>query len=125
MLDLDHFKKVNDRFGHEGGDVVLHESAVLISELLRSYDIFGRLGGEEFGILLPDTDLNAAEVIAGRILEHLRGHQFASPLDSSRVTASIGVAAIADNPDGLEQLIRSADRNLYQAKRNGRDRVCR
>jgi len=125
MVDLDHFKAINDRFGHAGGDIVLQAATALIGDLLRSYDIFGRLGGEEFGILLPDTDLDGAEVIARRILEHLRQHRFAPPLDGYCVTASIGLAALADNADGLEQLIRSADRNLYRAKREGRARVCR
>ena len=78
MLGLNNFKAINDRFGHEGGDIVLHESVALISALLRSYEIFGRLGGEEFGVLLPETDLEGAEVIANRILK-LREHKFFAP----------------------------------------------
>ena len=124
MLDLDHFKSINERFGHEGGDVVLRESATMIAGLLRSYDIFGRLGGEEFAILLPDTDLAGADVLASRILDHLREHRYAAPLEQACVTASIGIAVINDNPEGLEQMIRAADKKLFQAKREGRDRAC-
>ena len=72
MMDLDYFKLVNDRFGHEGGDQVLIETTALVRDLLRNYDIFGRLGGEEFAVFLPDTDLAGALIIANRILEKLR-----------------------------------------------------
>ena len=123
MIDLDYFKSVNDRFGHEGGDQVLIETTVLVRDLLRNYDIFGRLGGEEFAILLPDTDLAAAIVIGNRILEKLRQHVFLPPLETYSVTASMGVAEINESHTTLDVLIRAADEKLYLAKREGRDNV--
>ena len=123
MLDLDHFKSINDRYGHEGGDIALCEATALIGQLLRGYDIFGRLGGEEFAILLPHTGPESAETIANRILQRLRTYEFPPPLAEVRLTVSIGIARASDCPDGLEQLLRAADEKLYRAKRDGRDRL--
>ena len=124
MLDLDHFKSINDRFGHDGGDIVLRESAALIESQLRSYDIFGRLGGEEFAVLLPETGYAEAAMIAQRILDQLRDYSFSAPLADTGVTASVGIAGNDVCQEGLEQLIRAADDKLYEAKRGGRDQVC-
>ena len=123
MMDLDYFKSVNDRFGHEGGDQVLIETTALVRDLLRNYDIFGRLGGEEFAVLLPDTDLVEAIVIGNRILDKLRQHVFLPPLETSRVTASMGVAEVDETRTTLDTLIRGADEKLFLAKREGRDKV--
>ena len=123
MLDLDNFKLINDNYGHEGGDIVLVEMTALVRDLLRKYDIFGRLGGEEFAILLPDTDLDESIFIANRILERLRMHCFAAPLDGAGITASVGAADSAHHADNLEHLIRAADQALYRAKREGKDTV--
>lgn len=123
MMDLDYFKTVNDQFGHEGGDQVLIEITALVRDLLRNYDIFGRLGGEEFGIFLPDTDLAEANVIGMRILDKLRQHVFLPPLETHSVTASMGVAGIDETRTTLDVLIRAADEKLYLAKREGRDNV--
>lgn len=123
MLDLDDFKTINDSYGHEGGDIVLVEMTELVRDLLRNYDIFGRVGGEEFAILLPDTELSEAIFIANRILDGLRVHYFAAPLNVAGITASIGAVERSDYSDTLVQLIRAADLKLYQAKREGKDRV--
>ena len=123
MIDLDDFKAINDTHGHETGDMVLIESSVLMRDMLRSYDIFGRIGGEEFAVLLPDTAMDEAAYIANRILERLRIHSFAPPLDAVGVTASIGAASLCDDCQGLDQLMRHSDKCLYEAKRLGKNRV--
>ncbi len=122
IVDLDHFKSVNDEFGHEVGDRVLVRVAALLCEVLRQSDVVVRSGGEEFLVLMPATEMNAATAccqrIRGRISEEDWGH-FAEGLS---VTASAGVAA-TDDPDGIAALTRTADERLYQAKRAGRDRI--
>lgn len=123
MIDLDYFKSFNDRFGHEGGDQVLIESSGLVRDLLRNYDIFGRLGGEEFAVFLPDTELSEAVVIGNRILDKIRQHVFLPPLEVCKLTASIGAAGVVANRETLDLLIRAADEKLYLAKSEGRDRI--
>ena len=123
MFDLDNFKSINDRFGHEGGDAVLIESTTLMRDQLRNYDILGRLGGEEFAVLLPETGITEAVMIANRMLDHLRAYRFEAPLESLQVTSSIGAVEIDDGIEDLEQMIRLADKKLYQAKNEGKDTV--
>jgi diguanylate cyclase (GGDEF)-like protein len=123
MIDLDHFKAINDKFGHEGGDVVLVEITRQIRELLRDYDIFGRLGGEEFAVFLPDTGLPEAREIGQRIINKIKQLSFPAPVESVRLTVSIGVATIEDRHKSVDDLLRSADQLLYRAKNEGRDRV--
>jgi len=133
LVDIDHFKGVNDTFGHLTGDRALKTIARTFRIFLREYDLIGRFGGEEFALLLPHTDALNAYGIAERIREHIAG----TPLDAGdlpdgqhvRVTVSLGVAALG--PDWgtsggsqLTDLLAAADRALYQAKRAGRDRVC-
>jgi diguanylate cyclase (GGDEF)-like protein len=122
MMDLDKFSSVNKRFGHHGGDRALAAFAVLARDLLRSSDLIGRYGGEEFCVLLRDAD--AAE--AGRIAERLRAGVAALSIDiagrSLRFTVSIGLASLVDGD--LEAAIHQADAALYRAKALGRDRVC-
>jgi diguanylate cyclase (GGDEF)-like protein len=122
LCDADHFKKVNDTFGHHAGDEVLkHLATVMQLNVRAGIDVVGRLGGEEFGILLPETALTAAQEVAERIGAQMRGHTFVVDGKSFRVTISIGlVESSVDNP---EALLRVADDNLYTAKRDGRDRV--
>ncbi|MDH5355167.1 MAG: diguanylate cyclase [Gammaproteobacteria bacterium] len=122
MIDLDKFKSVNDRFGHEGGDKVLIETSTIMLDLLRQYDLLGRLGGEEFVILLPNTDISEAVVIGNRILQKLRKASFPAPMKDLQVTASIGASEYARSlHSSLDDLIRDADQKLYQAKSSGRD----
>lgn len=123
MIDIDHFKQVNDRYGHAGGDQILRELAVLFRRGLRSIDVAGRLGGEEFAILLPAIDLGGARAVA----ELLRSSaQALKPIvDGIAVpfTISIGCAELDTSIGSIDQLLRRADKALYEAKRNGRNRV--
>jgi diguanylate cyclase (GGDEF)-like protein len=129
MLDIDHFKRVNDTHGHLTGDAVLAALSATLRGLLREYDIIGRFGGEEFAILLPHTDITAAEQITERLRAKLAeisvtpgtGSSAETPL---QVTVSIGVAALAHSRRDLDELIAAADAALYRAKAQGRNQVC-
>jgi len=124
MLDIDHFKQINDRHGHPAGDQVIRNVAALVRETLRGPDTVGRYGGEEFGILLPDTDAVGATVIAERIRERVAAATLVREGDI-RGTVSIGVAeATVDLADVGEWIVR-ADRALYRAKALGRNRTVR
>ncbi|MNP26022.1 putative diguanylate cyclase YcdT [compost metagenome] len=122
MLDIDHFKKVNDTYGHPMGDRVIKSLALFLKQRLRKTDHIGRYGGEEFAVVLPDTDLEAAH----RVLEEIR-RRFAEirypaqPHDLS-CTFSCGIAQLHDGLD-INQLSQQADEALYRAKRGGRNRV--
>ncbi|HSZ12996.1 MAG TPA: diguanylate cyclase [Solirubrobacteraceae bacterium] len=122
IIDLDHFKSINDRFGHEIGDHVLVRVAALLCEVLRQQDVVVRSGGEEFLVLMPGTEVNAAAACCERIRQRLRGEPWEQVVAGLTVTASVGVAS-TDDPDQLAALTRSADQRLYEAKRSGRDRV--
>jgi diguanylate cyclase (GGDEF)-like protein len=121
LLDLDHFKQINDTFGHERGDEVLAALGALMRSELRGSDFAGRSGGEEFIVMLPDTDRAGAL----RVAEHLRQamHSLSVPGVSRAITASFGVATYPDDALDGETLMRLADRALYAAKQSGRDRV--
>ena len=123
LLDIDHFKKVNDTYGHHAGDLVLrHIAAVLAASVRDQVDLVGRLGGEEFGVLLPETTLPAAREVAERVLAQMRAHEFVIDGQRFRVTLSIGMAP--GQAGSGEDALREADANLYRAKSSGRDRVC-
>ena len=122
VLDVDHFKTINDRFGHAAGDEVLIRIARLLCDHLREADSVVRSGGEEFLILMPRTDLRAATACCERIRRAVWEEAWASVADGLSVTTSVGVAA-ADDADDLEALITLADQRLYEAKRSGRDCV--
>jgi diguanylate cyclase (GGDEF)-like protein len=131
MIDLDHFKRVNDRYGHPAGDAVLREAARHIRASIRDPDICARYGGEEFAVILPKTHLDGALVVAGRISRELGAKVYplaggGSGADGDlRVTASMGIAAFpAPEITSAELLLRFADEALYQAKRSGRNTVC-
>jgi diguanylate cyclase (GGDEF)-like protein len=121
LMDLDHFKQINDTFGHERGDEVLAAVGAVMRTELRGSDFAGRSGGEEFIVMLPDTDRAGAM----RVAEHLRQamHSLSMPGVTREVTASFGVASYPDDALDGETLMRLADRALYSAKQNGRDRV--
>lgn len=119
-VDIDYFKKINDRFGHEIGDKVLVHIADMLKLTCRDSDIISRFGGEEFIILIPDTALSSAIVIAERIRQAIAGADFP---ESSHVTISAGVSGRQEYGCDLEQLLRNADAALYQAKLQGRNRV--
>jgi len=124
LLDLDHFKQINDRFGHEAGDAVLKEFAARVSALIRPTDFACRLGGEEFVILLPGASLDYAVVAAERLRLAVAGEPFyiAEGVAIS-VTVSAGVASTAAEPATVEAMLRAADERLYAAKAAGRNRV--
>ncbi len=123
LLDLDHFKKINDRFGHIAGDAVLQTIAQRVKQCLRPEDLLARYGGEEFIILLPKSGLQQAEIICERIRHKISAQPVCWGDDIIRVTASLG-AAIADKDcSELQGLINAADKKLYEAKQQGRNRV--
>jgi diguanylate cyclase (GGDEF)-like protein len=125
LFDLDKFKDLNDKYGHLGGDFVLIELASFIGSLLRDSDLLGRYGGEEFGIILPDTDLQGAVDVAERICHAVADYPMLFNQQTIRATLSIGVADFQATQHVLhDDLIRCADMALYSAKRNGRNRVC-
>ena len=123
MLDLDHFKPVNDTYGHARGDAVLRELAHRVQEQIREVDTFARYGGEEFVVVLPETSVEGAAQLAERICAAVRREPFRSegeePLD---ITVSIGGAAFPDHGSSAATLMRAADKALYIAKGEGRDR---
>lgn len=124
MFDLDHFKLLNDTYGHLGGDIVLIETAKVISELLRLGDLFGRYGGEEFAIILPNTDLVGALDVAERIRVAISRNIINFQEVEINVTASVGVAVITEADTRYEDLISRTDLALYDAKASGRNIVC-
>jgi diguanylate cyclase (GGDEF)-like protein len=121
MIDIDHFKTVNDRFGHAVGDEALVSVANACLEGRRASDILGRMGGEEFAMLLPETDLYQARTVAERIRESIASRQLTAHKDHFNVTASIGFAAATVSMAGFEALLSAADQALYQAKSRGRN----
>lgn len=123
MIDADHFKLVNDHHGHEAGDAVLIELVRRLRNALRSHDVIGRVGGEEFLALLPGTDGRSALEIADRLLNAVRVTPIDHDVLSVSMTLSIGVAAFAGQDANLDALIRRADAALYAAKDAGRDRA--
>jgi len=124
VLDIDHFKDVNDTHGHQAGDTVLRKMTGSIDEMLRGSDLFGRLGGEEFGILLPDTDMPAAIAIAERIRRRVARLVITHDTLKLSVTVSLGVAQFPSDGERFDALFAEADRRLYSAKESGRNRVC-
>jgi two-component system, cell cycle response regulator len=122
LIDVDHFKKVNDELGHEAGDCVLQEIAKQFSASLREYDGVGRYGGEEFLLVLPGCDLATTIRRANAIRELISKKPIRTSQAATRVTVSMGVA-VAGSSSNLESLLRRADIALFKAKRNGRNRV--
>lgn len=125
MFDIDHFKVVNDTYGHGIGDEVLREVAARASRNLRTFDLVARLGGEEFVVILPDTDADSAVIVAERLRSRIGDHPFDVPSASAMlgVTVSIGVSVGGTLGDTADALLRRADEALYEAKRQGRNRV--
>lgn len=124
MTDIDHFKRVNDQFGHQVGDEVLTKVADLLQEQLRTYDLAARYGGEEFCLVLPETDLDSASEVAERIRQRAEKMDFRAPMENYTLTMSFGVAAYDGTTEGtIDELIRVADDALYEAKNSGRNQV--
>lgn len=123
IMDLDHFKQINDTHGHLVGDQVLIELTQCVYEIIRQTDIFGRYGGEEFVLFMPHTALEDALMLAERIRQAVADRQFESETSPLNVTVSLGVAAMTPKTNTLEDLILNADLALYRAKEQGRNRV--
>jgi diguanylate cyclase (GGDEF)-like protein len=125
VFDLDHFKEVNDTYGHPAGDVVLAGVAQVVAALIRAEDVFARVGGEEFAVICRATDSTAAQAVAERMRQTVAAHKFTAEGKDITVAISAGTAAIPDpritDPQGL---VAAADHALYEAKRTGRNRVC-
>ena len=125
LLDIDHFKKINDTHGHQAGDEALVVVAHILTGLTRGVDTVARIGGEEFAILLPDTNRLGTAVLAERIRASIEREQFIVSDKIVPITVSIGIATFGvDRGEGIDQLLGVADSRLYMAKNNGRNRIC-
>lgn len=123
FVDLDHFKKINDTYGHEAGDTVLRSVATALAGSVRQSDAVGRIGGEEFSVFLPDTDRQGAARLAEQIRQHIERLMPQSGEIRIPVTASIGVASSEQGETSMAAIQRNADQAMYQAKQQGRNRV--
>lgn len=123
IIDIDHFKKINDTYGHPVGDQVIRRLALVLTKSVRSIDIVARLGGEEFAVLLPSTDISMAAEIARRIRNNIRSERVEAADQQIEFKVSIGVAQVGPQIASLDALIGAADEALYEAKRGGRDQV--
>lgn len=125
MIDIDHFKKVNDTYGHGVGDRILTETSVRLKQALREGDLAGRIGGEEFAVLLPETDMKSALKVAERLRRSVEKAVVTFGHENCSVTISVGVAVDAYQGENLEGLLEQADSALLRAKKLGRNRICK
>jgi two-component system cell cycle response regulator len=125
VLDIDHFKAVNDGHGHDAGDDVLREFALRMRKSIRGLDLACRYGGEEFVIVMPETDMEVAAAVAERLRRRIASEPFSiqQGAGSIEVTISIGIATLDSNSDNGASILKRADQALYRAKRDGRNRV--
>jgi two-component system cell cycle response regulator len=125
MLDIDFFKSINDNYGHDAGDDVLREFAVRIRKSIRGIDLACRYGGEEFVIVMPETDLHVAGMVAERLRRSIAGEPFAvnKATKQIEVTISIGLATLELKGEAVGDVLKRADNALYRAKHDGRNRV--
>ncbi len=123
MIDIDFFKSINDRFGHEVGDHMIVHLTTLACASKRDLDVLARIGGEEFALLLPETDMAQAQLVAERLRRDVAENPLIANSDRISTTISIGVAACSDATIGIADLMRAADQALYEAKGGGRNRV--
>jgi diguanylate cyclase (GGDEF)-like protein len=124
MLDLDFFKRVNDTFGHAMGDEVLKRLAAIMISNARHIDVTARLGGEEFAIILPSTDIEGAFCVADRIREQVAAETFVYEQQHLQITVSIGLTTLKNVDTSAEKVLIRADKALYVAKESGRNRTC-
>lgn len=123
MFDIDHFKQVNDTYGHQCGDSILQAIAELIGDSIRSEDILARYGGEEFCCVLPETPLSAAAVLAERFREKIADHVFVCQDHRVHLTISLGVSTMGEKAATSDELLKNADDGLYAAKNRGRNQL--
>ena len=125
MLDIDYFKSINDQFGHAAGDAVLKGIGKICQEAIRDTDFVGRIGGEEFAVVLIESDLEGAHMVAERIRCRVASHAFQIEGKTIQCTVSTGISGLVTQEDDLEKLMKRADDALYRAKQAGRNRTCR
>jgi diguanylate cyclase (GGDEF)-like protein len=123
LIDIDHFKAINDKYGHSTGDLVLKEIASILGRGVRREDTLARYGGEEFILIAPQTETEGARIFGERLRGLVEKHSFAHEEEFS-ITISVGIATFPRHAQGAEELIESADRALYKAKAGGRNLVC-
>ena len=123
ITDIDRFKSVNDAFGHDGGDEVLREFARRLRKNVRGIDLACRFGGEEFVVVMPDTDAAVAETVAERVRAEIADKPFVIGGQSVSITVSVGVSSLKGGPDTAADLLKRADVALYEAKTSGRNKV--
>ena len=123
MMDIDHFKQINDNHGHAIGDHVLKEVADCCRQAMRKEDVLGRYGGDEFAIMLPESNLAATSQVAERLRQSIAQKTIDTEVGPVTVTVSLGVITLDDQCSTLETLLAGADQALYVAKRGGRNRV--
>ncbi|MCW8879847.1 MAG: GGDEF domain-containing protein [Kangiellaceae bacterium] len=124
IFDIDHFKKINDNYGHKTGDEAIRMVAHQAEHWLKSGDVLGRIGGEEFLVVLPNTGLDEAEQVAERLRNGIANKVFERSSDKINLTVSIGVSSVSEDTESLYQLINIADKALYSAKQSGRNKTC-
>ncbi|MBI5750240.1 MAG: diguanylate cyclase [Nitrospinae bacterium] len=124
ILDIDHFKSINDTYGHLQGDTVLKEVGYILKQSVRKVDFVARYGGEEFAVLAIDTDIDNTCILAEKIRKQIEFHRFKAEKNPLKVTVSLGVASISGDVSNYLDLIKRADDSLYKAKEGGRNRVC-
>jgi len=122
-LDIDHFKQINDQYGHAVGDEVLKSLCIVSQRMLREADVFARIGGEEFAVLLPDTNLDGAACLAERLRKTIANRKLSLNSGEFNCTISVGVATLKSTDTSIEDCLLRADSALYRAKHNGRNRV--
>jgi two-component system cell cycle response regulator len=124
ILDIDHFKRINDTYGHQAGDVVLQQLAMVLSTAIREGDSLARIGGEEFVVASPYTNRLAAIVLSERLRKAVEGSEFVFEGNRIPVTISLGIASLSKAGDDIDRLLAIADSRLYLAKQKGRNRIC-
>ncbi len=123
LFDIDHFKQINDTYGHVAGDSVLRQLALVVKPRLRQQDVLARVGGEEFAVLLPEVEIAGAQVAAEKVRRLVEAARFVVDDKVFGCTVSVGIAAFEPEMTSPQMLYESTDRNLYEAKRGGRNRV--
>lgn len=123
MIDIDFFKKINDKYGHHVGDIILQHFSNVAKNTIRNEDIIGRFGGEEFSVLLPNTAINTAGILAERLRKAIENTFVEHDDQKINFTVSIGIATFVDKDINSDALMKNADSALYNAKENGRNRV--
>lgn len=123
MMDIDHFKNINDNYGHSVGDIVLKHTAIILLNAIREIDILARIGGEEFAFILPETDINEATQLAERLRRKIENSIIESTEKLINITASFGISSCTVTNQTLEDMLTKADDALYVAKKKGRNQV--